>query len=108
MRSSTALRHNLTMACFAARRYPEAIEHAKRGIAEAPELSPPQTWLAAMSASESTNRQDPRSLPPVGPGPNTQSAYSRVTSPPTTQTIVRDHIHTVSDVFGPRCSGATV
>ena len=41
------LRHNLTMACFAARRYPEAIEHAKRGIAEAPELSPLQAWLAA-------------------------------------------------------------
>jgi adenylate cyclase len=41
------LRHNLTMACFAARRYPEAIVHAKRGITEAPELSPLQAWLAA-------------------------------------------------------------
>ena len=41
------LRHNLTMACFAASRYPEAIEHAKRGIAEAPELAPLQAWLAA-------------------------------------------------------------
>jgi adenylate cyclase len=41
------LLHNLTMACFAARRYQEAIEHARRGIAEAPELSPLQAWLAA-------------------------------------------------------------
>jgi adenylate cyclase len=43
----TYLRHNLTMACFAAKRYPDAIEHAKRGIAEAPELAPLQAWLAA-------------------------------------------------------------
>jgi adenylate cyclase len=41
------LHHNLTMACFAARRYSEAVEHAKRGIAEAPQLSPLQAWLAA-------------------------------------------------------------
>src|SRR5215468_3444596 len=39
--------HNLTMASFAARRYAEAIEHARRGIAEAPELSPLQAFLAA-------------------------------------------------------------
>ena len=41
------LHHNLTMASFAVRRYPEAIEHARRAIAEAPELSPPHAWLAA-------------------------------------------------------------
>src|SRR5262249_24096746 len=41
------LRHILTMANFAARRYREAIEHARHGIAETPELSPLQTSLAA-------------------------------------------------------------
>jgi tetratricopeptide (TPR) repeat protein len=41
------LRHNLAIASFAARRYSEAIEHARRGTAEALELSPLQAWLAA-------------------------------------------------------------
>jgi adenylate cyclase len=41
------LNHNLAMANFAVGRYPEAIEHARRAIAEAPQLSPPHAWLAA-------------------------------------------------------------
>jgi adenylate cyclase len=45
------MRQQLTMACFAAKRYVEAIEYAKLALAEAPDLPPVLAYLAASYAA---------------------------------------------------------